>query len=135
MRKEARKHPEFKSTIIFIFKVRCSHLISVEKKSKDIKIPKLAPFKDELLQQAEVAKQQVCLRHFQISAKLIDRSIFQLEQERQLKKQQRALARQQQKSERPKSLESLVNDVERRQNVFDEEYTSSVRIFLILFSF
>ncbi|CAF3407287.1 unnamed protein product [Rotaria sp. Silwood1] len=85
MRKEARKHPEHK-----------------KKKSKDIKIPKLAPFKNELLQQAEEAKKQ-------------------LEQERQLKKQQRALARQQQKAERPKSLESMINDVERRQDVFDHE--------------
>ncbi|CAF0854310.1 unnamed protein product [Rotaria sp. Silwood1] len=85
MRKEARKHPEHK-----------------KKKSKDIKIPKLAPFKNELLQQAEEAKKQ-------------------LEQERQLKKQQRALARKQQKAERPKSLESMINDVERRQDVFDHE--------------
>jgi nuclear GTP-binding protein len=89
MRKEARKHPEFK-----------------KKKSKDIKIPKLAPFKDELLKQAEEAKQQ-------------------LEQERQLKKQQRSLARQQQKFDRPKSFESMMNDVEHRRNVFDYEQISN----------
>ena len=72
----------------------------------------MAPFKDELLQQAEEAKQQ-------------------LEQERQLKKQQRALARQQQKSsDRPKSLESLMNDVERRRNVFDDELLSTNNIHL-----
>ncbi|CAF1662493.1 unnamed protein product, partial [Adineta steineri] len=35
MKKEARKHPEFK-----------------KKRTKDIKIPNSAPFKDELLQQA-----------------------------------------------------------------------------------
>lgn len=89
MKKEARKHPENK-----------------KKRSKEIKIPKLAPFKDELLKQAEEAKQQ-------------------LEQERQLKKQQRALARQQQKNDRAQSLESLVNDVERRQNVFENARISS----------
>jgi hypothetical protein len=43
------------------------------------------------------------------------------------KKQQRVLARQQQKTQRPKSLESMVNDVERRQNVFDHENISIVR--------
>ncbi|CAF0986868.1 unnamed protein product [Rotaria sordida] len=89
VRKEIRKHPELK-----------------KRKSKDIKIPKLAPFKNELLQQAEEAKKQ-------------------LEQERQLKKQQRALARQQKKAERPKSLESMINDAERRQDVFDHEQSST----------
>ncbi|CAF0903808.1 unnamed protein product [Rotaria sordida] len=89
VRKEIRKHPELK-----------------KRKSKDIKIPKLAPFKNELLQQAEEAKKQ-------------------LEQERQLKKQQRALARQQKKTERPKSLESMINDAERRQDVFGHEQSST----------
>jgi len=74
----------------------------------------LAPFKDELLQQAEEVKKQ-------------------MEQERQLKKQQRALARQQQKSDRPKSLESMVNDVERRRNVFDHEQISTVKFFFFHF--
>jgi hypothetical protein len=53
-----------------------------------------------------------------------------LEQERQIKKQQRALSRQQQKSEKPKSLESIINDVERRQNVFDHEKISTVNFSL-----
>ncbi|CAF4217007.1 unnamed protein product [Rotaria sp. Silwood2] len=89
MRKEARKHPEHK-----------------KRKPKNIQIPKLAPFKNELLQQAEEAKKQ-------------------LEQERQLKKQQRALARQQQKDERPKSLESMIGDAKRRQDIFDHEQVST----------
>ena len=59
MRREARKHPEFKSKSISepIHEFIAEYL---EKKPKDIKIPKLAPFKDELLKQAEEAKRQVC---------------------------------------------------------------------------
>jgi hypothetical protein len=56
-----------------------------------------------------------------------------LEEERQLKKQQRALTRQQQKNEKPKSLQSMVNDVERRQNVFDHEQISTVKFLLFYF--
>lgn len=37
---------------------------NLEKKPKDMKIPKLAPFKDELLQQAEQAKKEVRLKCF-----------------------------------------------------------------------
>ncbi|CAF1240035.1 unnamed protein product [Adineta steineri] len=89
MKKEARKHPEFK-----------------KKRSKDIKIPNSAPFKDELLQQAVEAKKQ-------------------LEQEKLIKKQERALARQQPKTDRPKSLASMMHEVERRRNVFDDEHVST----------
>jgi uncharacterized protein YydD (DUF2326 family) len=115
MRKEARKHPEFKSKLKLNISISLlKFLNNIEKKTKDIKIPKLAPFKDELLQQAEDAK-------------------LQLEQERQIKKQERTLARQQKKTERPKSLESLVNDIERRQNVFDHEKISTVNFLFFFF--
>lgn len=60
MRREIRKHPEFKSKSISR-QIKSFHFGKyLEKKPKDIKIPKLAPFKDELLQQAEEAKRQVC---------------------------------------------------------------------------
>ena len=44
----------------------------LEKKQKDMKIPKLAPFKDELLQQAEEAKKQVR----SIAVRLFSESLF-----------------------------------------------------------
>ena len=44
-------------------KQTCPHE-HLEKKPKDMKIPKLAPFKDELLQHAEQAKKEVRLKCF-----------------------------------------------------------------------
>ncbi|CAF0819025.1 unnamed protein product [Didymodactylos carnosus] len=86
MRKEAKKHPE-----------------RTKKRSKDFKIPKLAPFKEELLQEAEQAKKKK-------------------EEEKELKKHQRILQKQKQQQQRPTTLESLVNDAQKRQIHFAQQH-------------
>lgn len=69
IRKEARKNPDNKSRFVEKMTILIFTFVFVEKKPKDIKIPKLAPFKEELLQQAVVAKQNVrfCLNHSEIN--------------------------------------------------------------------
>lgn len=67
IKKRVKKHENIlnsKVNINWIFQFHFFNTFKyLEKKTKDIKIPKLAPFKDELLQQAVVAKKQVCLEN------------------------------------------------------------------------